>query len=308
MRRTRTMFGLVLIAALLMGVIWALPGNAAPTKTFSLNVPASAPPGATNLTYLLTFKNETPNGNSNIQSLTADVTGGVTIVNATAPSGSISFTSSHVQVSNMGPVKPGKTFVVTLTVNVSGGTDCTQNATWTAGAWTGSAFGGDAFSLVPAKSQLVTQIASNCEVRYVPGTEPTNAIQGAIITGSGGSTVQAELLQNGSRALWFNGSISIDATTEPSGATLAGTTATASSGLATFPALSADTLGDYVVHASALGLSSADATFSIFFGRIFCNDTVGGTSDDGTTSIELTRTDDGNGNCNDIPYTLTVEH
>src|SRR5262249_28647868 len=128
------------------------------------------------------------------------------------------------------------------------------------------------------------------------------------ITGSGGSTVQAELLQNGSRAQWFNGSISIDATTEPAGATLAGTAATASRGVATFPALSADTLGGYVGRASALGLSSADASFSIFFGGIFCNDTVGGTSDDGTTSIELTRTDDGNGNCNDIPYTLTVEH
>ena len=63
----------------------------------------------------------------------------------------------------------GKTFVVTLTVNVSA-TDCAQSATWTSGAWTGSAFGGDAFALVASKSQLVTQIASNCEVRFVPGS------------------------------------------------------------------------------------------------------------------------------------------
>src|SRR5262245_32171633 len=124
MRRRRTIVGFVLTAAMLMGVVWAMPGNAAPTKTFSLNVPATAPAGATNLTYLLTFKNETPNGNSNIQSLKADVSGGLTIINATVPSGSISFNSTHVQVSNMGPVKPGKTFVVTLTVNVSGAADC----------------------------------------------------------------------------------------------------------------------------------------------------------------------------------------
>lgn len=308
MRRRRTVFGFVVTAALLLGVVWAMPGNAGPTKSFSLNVPTTAPAGGTNISYPLTFKNVTPDGNSNIQSLTADVSGGLTIINATAPSGTIAFTATHVQVSNMGPVKPSRTFVVTLTVNVTA-TDCVGSAVWTTGAWTGTAFGGTAFQLVTSKSQLVTQITGNgCEVRFVPGAEPTNAIKGETITGSGGSTVQVELLQNGSRALWFNGTVSIDATVAPGGAVLSGASVSATNGLASFPALSADTEGDYVVHASALGLSSDDASFSIFFGGIFCNDTVEGTSDDGSTTIELTRTDEGGGDCNDIPYTLTVEH
>ena len=98
MRRRRTVFGFVVTAALLLGVVWAMPGNAGPTKSFSLNVPATAPAGGTNVSYPLMFKNETPNGNSNIQSLAADVSGGLTIINATAPGGSVAFTATHVQV------------------------------------------------------------------------------------------------------------------------------------------------------------------------------------------------------------------
>ena len=46
--------------------------SAAPEKIFSLNVPASVQGGATGVQYPLTFKNETPSGNSNIQSLHGD--------------------------------------------------------------------------------------------------------------------------------------------------------------------------------------------------------------------------------------------
>jgi hypothetical protein len=99
--------------------------------------------------------------------------------------------------------------------------------------------------------------------------------------------------------------ITIDATSEPAGAVLTGASASADQGVATFSALAADTPGDYVVQASAMGLTSDTASFTLFFSGIFCGDTVGGSQDG--TSFSMTRTDDGApSGCDEIPYTLSV--
>jgi hypothetical protein len=311
--RARRFIPIGVATVLLMGVVLAQPSTAAPEKMFSLNVPASVQGGATGVQYLLKFKNETPSGNSNIQSLKATVTDGLTITNATAPSGNVTFTANQVSISNMGPIKPGRTFVVTLTVNIAAG-DCGASVTWSAGAWTGTAFGGSAFRLLETEinpqtglpySHLVTILGGDCEVRFVPGREPANAIKNDTITSADGSTVQAELLQGGVRVTSFNGTVTITASSAPSGAALSGNSVSASAGLASFPALSADTGGDYTVHASALGLDSDPASFTIFDDGIFCGDMVTKSGED--TTVEITRTDDGAADgCQEIPYTLTV--
>ncbi len=309
----------VAVTALLVGVVWVAPGSAHTVqKIFSLNVPASLVSGATGVQYQMTFKNETPNGNSSIDSLKAKVTSGVTITNATAPSGWVTFTANQVSISHIAPVKNGQTFVVTLTLDVGQVQSCTgSSVSWTAQAWTGSSFSGDTFKLLTTEinpktglpySQLVSQVSASCVVRFVPGRTPANAVRNAVITSADGSTVQAELLQGGVRAGWFIGTVSIDATSAPQGAILSGNSVSAVGGLASFPALSADTVGDYTVHASALNLTGDPASFSVYADGITCGQTVDGSSEDGT-AIDLTRTDaGGQDGCQEIPYTLTVSH
>jgi hypothetical protein len=304
---------------MLVGVVWALPSrahNKNPEKIFSLNVPTSVPGGAVGVSFPLKFVNETPSGNSSVNSLKANVTAGVTITHASAPSGTVSWTGSQVSVSNMYPVKNGQSFMVTLTLSVAPSSSCgTSSVTWDASAWTGSWFTGSTFRLLKTEinpktgqpySQLVTQVnAAICQLRFVPGRLPANGIKDTPITAADGSPVQVELIQDGSPAPWFTGTVTISATSAPPGATLSGASVSATAGVASFPALSADSAGDYTVQASALSLTSDSVSFSIFFDGIFCGDTVSGASGDGT-SIDLTRTDSGGGSCDDIPYTLTV--
>jgi hypothetical protein len=315
MRARRALFVATIATTMVLGVISATPSIAGPEKIFSLQAPSSIQAGATGAAVPITITNETPSGNSSINSLTLSVTGGLTITHVSVPSGAASWTAGTVSVSNMSPVKNGQSFVLTLTVDVAAGSSCAAGSvTWDAVAWTGSSFSGDQFRLLRTEidpkthlpySQLVTQITAGCQLVFVSGRAPTDGIIDTPITGADGSAVQVELLSNGAPASWFNGTVTIDATSSPSGAALSGASESATGGIATFSALSADTPGDYVVHASALGQTSDPVSFSLFFSGIFCGDTVGGTQDG--TSFSMTRTDAGAASgCEEIPYTLTV--
>jgi hypothetical protein len=153
----------------------------------------------------------------------------------------------------------------------------------------------------------VTQIQAACALRFVDGRSPGNGIKDEPITSTAGSTVQVELVDGDTPATWFTGTVTITATSAPFGAVLSGNSAQAEAGVASFPSLSADTAGDYVVEASGNSLTTDPASFTLYFDGIFCGDVVGA-SGEGTT-VSLTRTDDGGeGGCNDIPYTLTVSH
>src|SRR6187200_385755 len=62
---TRKALIAAVVATVVLGLL-ALPGNAAPEKQFSLRFPTSLSAGTQNIS--VTLKNETPNGNSNINS------------------------------------------------------------------------------------------------------------------------------------------------------------------------------------------------------------------------------------------------
>ena len=132
--------------------------SAAPDKLFDLHMaPASLAGGATGATLTATFRNGTPSGNSSINSvkLFANAPAGFTITGATgignevvAPGG------QSVSVSNIPPVKPGKSYVLTLTVNTP--TQSGSTVTWSGSAWTGSSFSGDMFLHSPQPGSSVT--------------------------------------------------------------------------------------------------------------------------------------------------------
>ena len=137
--------------------------SAAPDKLFDLHMaPASLAGGATGATITATFRNGTPSGNSSINSvkLFANAPAGFTITGATgignevvAPGG------QSVSVSNIPPVKPGKSYVLTLTVNTPTQSGSTVN--WSGSAWTGSSFSGDTFLYNPQPGSSVTTTISD---------------------------------------------------------------------------------------------------------------------------------------------------
>lgn len=137
-----------------MLMVFALPSSAAPEKIFSLNMTPTNVAAGAGVSLTATLRNETPSGNSSINSAVITAPSGYTITAVgTPPSGSavIAAGGGSVSVSNMSPLKPGKTFALALTVTVTAGSanSCTQvSSTWGAQSWTGSSFSGDTFRLL----------------------------------------------------------------------------------------------------------------------------------------------------------------
>src|SRR3954469_9796289 len=96
----------VVMATLVLGLL-ALPGNAAPEKQFSLRFPTSLVAGTQTIT--VTLKNETPNGNSNINSfrITAATAPTGFRINSISPgSGALSNNNQTISVSGIPTLKP----------------------------------------------------------------------------------------------------------------------------------------------------------------------------------------------------------
>jgi hypothetical protein len=176
-----------------MGIMaCALPGLAAPQKTFSLQMVPDPHLDTISLSLQVPvpvtakIKNLSPTGNSAIDSFTLSVSG-ATIVGVTQPaSGTATFTASSVSVSSMTPLKPGLTFDLNLEISSCG------DALWSAVTWTGSNFTGQNFTGNPSTAS--TKVA--CGVLACPGdftvpdsTLPASPIQNdpKYVTGSRGS-------------------------------------------------------------------------------------------------------------------------
>jgi hypothetical protein len=150
--------GLAVVASVLLGVVVAMPSLAGPEKIFSIRAPASIPSGAQTISIVI--KNETPSGNSSINSLEILVSGPLTIVGATAPSGDVATTSSSIRISNVSPIKNRQTYTISADVIASPSGGCAGSVTWDGSAWTGSTFGGTEQS---SKFRLLSQPYSNLE-------------------------------------------------------------------------------------------------------------------------------------------------
>src|SRR4051794_6901871 len=152
----------VFLSAVFLATL-AVPGLAALQKNYSLNISPASSLGGSSIKVTAAFKNLSPTGNSTWNSLTLSVnpsgSTGLTIVGVDKPaSGTVTFNSSTVSISNISPVNPGDPpYVVTLYVS-SPPCPRTVDATWSAVVWSGSNFSGDTFTLVAPSSSTAMHV------------------------------------------------------------------------------------------------------------------------------------------------------
>jgi hypothetical protein len=186
---------LAFLAAVLVAAVAPLAAaQSGPAKLYSLIFnPASVSSAGTNVdgttTITATLKNETPNGNSSINSFALAVAGNLSITAMAVPNGvvapamSVAAPVKSVNVQNMPPLKNGKTFVFTLRVKADvapSGCNATS-ASWSASVYTGSSLAGDTFALPPGFSMPVTSITAGCTLSFA--TQPVGTLAGGVIGG-----------------------------------------------------------------------------------------------------------------------------
>jgi hypothetical protein len=308
--KRKLLIGVLAAAMMTLGV--ALPGFAAPEKIFSLTAPTSLAQTSvaqTNVPVTVTIKNETPTGNSSINSMHIAIASGpagflITGWDPSTISGGVASLSSDGKtlfVTNMSPLKNGVSEGVKLFVTVPAATNCANSAvTWTGDAWTGSSFTGSTFRLLPSpNSQLTTALSVSCKLQFVSGRQPANAVKATTITNTAlnspaGSSVQVELLVSGVRSGFLDGQ-TVTLTKGGTGTgTVSGGTAllgSGGSGVADFGTLSIDLPGNYTLTASmtASGVTSSNpsAQFTIFDAGLGCG--VGGSNTYSESSQQLTQ-------------------
>ena len=271
---------LLLYVTAIAFVAFALPGNAAPQKRFSLTMSMST-------TTTATFNNLS-NGNSYITSMNlttplpvthvevqANLITSTTSVTPNCTTAQPCAAGTTILISNISGVAPGTSGTLTLTVSApSDQNACSTSYTWSAMAFTGNAgnSGGGTSFLTPDGSTTATSTTSiACVLQFV--TQPANAQVGSTITSvvndPSGTPVKVQALIGGSSAANFTGQITL--TQSPATGTLAGGSANASAGTAIFNSLSLDTLGTYTLTATASGFTSATSSpFKIFAGVLNC--------------------------------------
>ena len=264
---------LLFATAAMLVALAPLANAAAPTKKFSVDLsPAFLTPGS--VTLSATIKNETPNGNSSINSLILTIPNGYTLngTPTTTWGAQIAVSGQQVSLSNMTPLKPLQSLVLTLPLVVAG-SNC-SSATWTAQAWTGSSFSGDSFLQVfsPPDTQFVvhstTQVASDLATSFTM-QPPSSVTLGQAIPVS----VKVSACGVGTSGITVN--VSIPGCT---GACLTGTTSgsTDANGVVSF-SLAVNTTGTYQINATATNFPQATSNpFTVYDGVLNCGDSFSG--------------------------------
>ena len=178
-----------LLAAVLAS--FAATSFAAPQKQWSIAATPSTFGTASNVMVTLKVTNQTPNGNSNINSLQITLPTGYTFDTTDHPVpvstnwvGQLTAANGVITLSNMSPLKPQSSFTITAYLNVNtGAVGCTANA-WPGApqtmAFTGSSFSGDTFLLLSTPS---TNVNPNNALAFA--LLPTGSVAvGTPITGS----------------------------------------------------------------------------------------------------------------------------
>jgi len=267
MNSVRKFVGFVLALAL---AAFALPGIAAPEKKFSVAVsPASLTAGTVPSPGIsVRIKNETPNGNSSINSLTIQLPTGFTLTAkpTTAYSGVVNWSgagATSFSVTNMSPLKPNEQFFVSLPGVSISSTICGTGA-WGATAWTGSSLSGDTFlrvapSAVPSGYATATEVISGLSLTISPF--PANIVAGAT------SNIGVNL--NATCGTPPQTSVTLTA----SGATGGGTKTTIG-GSTSFAITFGMTPGTSTLTASATGYDNRSETVTVWGGELACADTT----------------------------------
>jgi hypothetical protein len=255
----------------------AAPGS--PEKIFSISgIPASATAGST-LSVTVTFKNETPNGNSTINSLRLIAPAGWTLSNPAAIAGgsvdggtpTLAPDGSSVSFANLPGIKSGnKTWMMQVSVSVPTGASCSNS--WFAQAFTGNALGGDPFRLINSATSLNTGVNSGGGQATSFTMQPTNTTAGSAIPVAVGLTDACGAGPSGTPV-----TITADngCTTTASGCLAGNTANTNGNGVASFTGLVINTPGTYTLTATpgASGFPTANSSqFTVYAGQIFCDD------------------------------------
>ena len=177
----------------LMLAAFALP-SLAQTKIYSINVSPLGPNPVA-----VTIKNETPNGNSTVNSFIIQPPNGVTVTlasPASSASASVSMSGGNVFVNNFDGLKSGnktpKTITIYLNATYNGGAGptCSTNYKWTATVSAGNAFSQE-FSQVVGTSPPTNDTQSGPPCNYslsMSGSVPAGGANSLAATFSNAST------------------------------------------------------------------------------------------------------------------------
>lgn len=270
---------IVFVSGLMLASFSLAALAAQPTKQFSINVVQGVVVAPGTSEFWLEIRNETPSGNSTINSLKVTLPGSFTIVNdathyaafTTPSSGQVVAPNGAtvIAISNLYPLKPQATLTLKFWASTGSTASCTSG-NWNAQAWTGSSFSGDTFTqLTPAQILALTNGART----IVSST--TIATDAALQFGSITSVVAGQAF---SVTVNQTSSCGTSVTLPPVSVTLSGTpdftgggTKTTSGGSATFTGNKFATTGTGTLTASAPGYASAVITLKIFDGTLACN-------------------------------------
>jgi hypothetical protein len=177
---------------------------AQPTKKWSITV---TPANITTAAVTITIKNETPNGNSSINSFKLVMPAGYTVDTANHPNDAVTTTypgvidlstPGTIAMSNMSPLKPQQSFDLIAYLNISPNTGCTPtNWATSSKAWTGSSFSGDTFLLIfstatgadPNNTLAFQNVAASVPV----GTDITGSVKATSCGGVPNPTVSVKV-------------------------------------------------------------------------------------------------------------------
>lgn len=162
-----------LLAAVLLAVVPVAASAQSPAKLFTLQM------GTASLSNVVvaTITNATPTGNSTINSALISVESGASwqIVSASASTGQATVSNGVISIIGMAPVKPGKSF--TVTIQLAGGSVACGSATvWTATPNTGNSNNGQPFTYaVPPQTVAMRTSTSTCDGQLAcgDGFQPT---------------------------------------------------------------------------------------------------------------------------------------
>lgn len=253
-------------AALALAIaLFALPGLAQqPQKQFSASFNPSLVGTGTVTGMQIRVRNETPNGNSSINSMRFTLPAGWTMSGTPTSTwtGTISATATSFTITNMSPLKPQQTFFVALPALTVASTGCTQ--AWAVQAWTGSSLGGDTFARLtglayPAGYADTIGVPSTATLAF--GPLPTSFVQGDPYS------IQVTASTNCGPA-----SATVTLADTPSTAT-ADLAATRTGSSVVFPVTFAQ-LGTVTLTASAAGFTPVSRTFTVYDGNLECRPLV----------------------------------
>lgn len=292
-----------------LGVLMALaiaaiaaPAIAQPSKIYSLAFSAGALTAGSNPDLRVRIKNESPSGNSSINSIEIVLPSGYTVGGTVAfdpafPGNVDTSTAGRVRITNMAPVKRGESVFLRLPVNVAATSTCSANGWDASVAWTGSSLAGETFAKVAPTSlggySATTSVLTGLSLSFT--TIPVSVVNGAPFSVAVRQSTSCAGVTPPTVTITLSGSVA----GAPSPSFVAGTP-TAAGDTTTFAGNRFTSLGVATLTASAPGYTPVSRSFNVFAsGGLDCSTAANPTPTDPPSAFQF----DGSPGVNDIAIT-----